>query len=135
SCCRAPVRCSQLRTHRLLVKRRRPEITARRQLIWVSAPSMQPSIGFRPPSSRSSTFPWNKLPAAMKMEAAGKSADEIWRVTGLERAADERWTFEIPDKGYQVNPNVGKQTASKPFTLKLAVAVGHRHNPRAGGRD
>ena len=49
----------------------------------------------------------------MKMEAAGKSADEIWRVTGLERAADERWTFEIPDKGYQVNPNVGKQTASE----------------------
>jgi len=29
------------------------------------------------------TFPWNKLPTAMKMEAAGKSADEIWRVTGF----------------------------------------------------
>src|SRR5262249_40685096 len=46
---------------------------------------------------------------AMKMEAAGKSADEIWRATGLERAADGRWTFEIPDKGYQVNPNVGER--------------------------
>ncbi len=53
------------------------------------------------------TFPRNKLPTAMEMEAAGKSADEIWRATGLERAADERWTFEIPDTGYQVHPNAG----------------------------
>jgi Large polyvalent protein associated domain 23 len=52
------------------------------------------------------TFPWGTLSTAMKMEAAGKSAEEIWRATGLERAADGRWTFEIPDKGYQVNPNV-----------------------------
>jgi len=77
------------------------------------------------------TFPWNKLPTAMKMEAAGKSADEIWRVTGLERAADERWTFEIPDKGYQVNPNVGKQTASKPFT----VAPLYEHHVHLGMQE
>src|SRR5262245_29217933 len=67
----------------------------------------------------------------MKMEAAGKSADEIWRATGLERAADERWTFEIPDTGYQVNPNVGKQTASKPFT----VAPLYEHHVHPGMRE
>jgi hypothetical protein len=55
------------------------------------------------------TFPWNKLPTAMKMEAAGKSADEIWRSTNLARAADQRWTFRIPDTGYQVHPNAGVQ--------------------------
>jgi hypothetical protein len=53
------------------------------------------------------TFPWNKLPTAMKMEAAGKSADEIWRATNLARAADQRWIFGIPDTGYQVHPNAG----------------------------
>jgi hypothetical protein len=63
------------------------------------------------------TFPWNKLPTALKMEAAGKSAEEIWRTTGLERAADGRWTFEIPDKGYQVNPNVGERTGPKLITV------------------
>jgi hypothetical protein len=63
------------------------------------------------------TFPWGKLPTAMKMEAAGKSAEEIWRATGLERAADGRWTFEIPDKGYQVRPNVGERIESKSVTI------------------
>jgi hypothetical protein len=62
------------------------------------------------------TFPWGKLPTAMKMEAASKSAEEIWRATGLERAADGRWTFEIPDKGYQVRPNVGDRIESKSVT-------------------
>jgi hypothetical protein len=59
------------------------------------------------------TFPWKKLATAVEMEAAGKSADEIWRATRLERAADGRWTFEIPDYGYQVHPNVGKRTAAE----------------------
>ena len=75
------------------------------------------------------TFPWNKLPTAMKMEAAGKSADEIWRMTGLERAADEGWTFEIPDKGYQVNPNVGDRMGS------LTVAPLYEHHAHPGMQE
>lgn len=73
------------------------------------------------------TFPWNKLPTAMKMEAAGKSADEIWRATGLERAADGRWTFEIPDKGYQVNPNAGERIG--PGSLTVAPLYEHHAHP------
>jgi Large polyvalent protein associated domain 23 len=77
------------------------------------------------------TFPWSKLPAAMKMEAAGKSADEIWRATGLERAADGRWTFEIPDKGYQVNPNVGERIGSQ----SLTVAPLYEHHAHPGMQE
>jgi hypothetical protein len=73
------------------------------------------------------TFPWNKLSTAMKMEAAGKSADDIWRATGLERAADERWTFEIPDKGYQVNPNAGERMG--PGSLTVAPLYEHHAHP------
>jgi hypothetical protein len=73
------------------------------------------------------TFPWGKLSTAMKMEAAGKSAEEIWRATGLERAADGRWTFEIPDKGYQVNPNVGERAESK--TVRVAPLYEHHVHP------
>ena len=72
------------------------------------------------------TFPWNKLPTAMKMEAAGKSGEEIWRATGLERAADGRWNFEIPDKGYQVNPNVGERVKS------MTVAPLYEHHAHPG---
>jgi hypothetical protein len=53
------------------------------------------------------TFPWAKLKIAEAMEKAGKSADEIWRATGLERGADNRWRFEISDRGYRVKPNTG----------------------------
>jgi Large polyvalent protein associated domain 23 len=53
------------------------------------------------------TFPWAKLKIAEAMEKAGKSVDEIWRATGLERGADNRWRFEISDRGYRVKPNVG----------------------------
>jgi hypothetical protein len=60
------------------------------------------------------TFPWKKLPTAMEMEAAGRSADDIWRSTGLERDAAGNWTFEISDKGYYVRPN--------PDTSKVSVA-------------
>jgi Large polyvalent protein associated domain 23 len=77
------------------------------------------------------TFPWNKLPTALKMEAAGKSAEEIWRTTGLERAADGRWTFEIPDKGYQVNPNVGERTGPKSIT----VAPLYEHHVHPGMQE
>jgi hypothetical protein len=77
------------------------------------------------------TFPWNKLPTAMKMEAAGKSADEIWRMTGLERAADERWTFEIPDKGYQVNPSAGERIG----TQSLTVAPLYEHHAHPGMQE
>src|SRR5262249_43946174 len=77
------------------------------------------------------TFPWNKLPAAMQMEAAGKSADEIGRATGLERAADGRWTFEIPDKGYQVNPNAGQRIGSQ----SLTVAPLYEHHAHPGMQE
>jgi hypothetical protein len=53
------------------------------------------------------TFPWAKLKIAEAMEKARKSADEIWRATGLERGADKFWRFEISDRGYRVKPNVG----------------------------
>jgi len=53
------------------------------------------------------TFPWAKLKIAEAMEKAGKSVDEIWRATGLERGADNFWRFEISDRGYRVKPNVG----------------------------
>jgi hypothetical protein len=53
------------------------------------------------------TFPWAKLKLAEAMEKAGKSVDEIWRATGLERGADNFWRFEISDRGYRVKPNVG----------------------------
>jgi hypothetical protein len=67
----------------------------------------------------------------MKIEAAGKSADEIWRATGLERAADERWTFEIPDTGYQVNPNAGKRIGSE----SLTVAPLYEHHVHPGVQE
>ena len=53
------------------------------------------------------TFPWANLKIAEAMEKAGKSVDEIWRATGLERGADKFWRFEISDRGYRVKPNVG----------------------------
>jgi hypothetical protein len=53
-------------------------------------------------------FPRKMLPKAFEMEAAGKSADEIWQATRLGRSVDGRWVFEIPDKGYRVYPNAGE---------------------------
>src|SRR5262249_18762992 len=53
------------------------------------------------------TFPWKRLPVAEGMERAGRSVDEIWRATGLERGADGQWRFEISDKDYKVNPKAG----------------------------
>jgi Large polyvalent protein associated domain 23 len=53
------------------------------------------------------TFPWAKLKIAEAMEKAEKSVDEIWRATGLERGADNRWRFEISDRGYRAKPNIG----------------------------
>jgi hypothetical protein len=76
------------------------------------------------------TFPWNKLPAAMEMEAAGRSADEVWHATGLERAADGRWTFEIADQGYQIRPELGRWRGKG---VKIAPLYGHHDHP--GMRD
>jgi hypothetical protein len=53
------------------------------------------------------TFPWAKLKTAEAMEKAGKSIDEIWPATGLGRGADNRWRFEISDRGYRVKPHIG----------------------------
>jgi hypothetical protein len=41
------------------------------------------------------------------MEKAGRSIDEIWRATGLERDVAGNWRFEISDRGYRVNPKAG----------------------------
>ena len=53
------------------------------------------------------TFPWLRLPIAESMEKAGRSIDEIWRATGLERDVAGNWRFEISDRGYRVNPKAG----------------------------
>ena len=58
------------------------------------------------------TFPWHKLSTALEMEAAGKSADEIWRATGLGRDAAGNWIYEISDRGYYVRTNADKPTVS-----------------------
>ena len=47
-------------------------------LDWLPAGKMLAVLG----GTMAKTFPWTKLPTAMKMEAAGKSPDEIWRATG-----------------------------------------------------
>jgi Large polyvalent protein associated domain 23 len=73
------------------------------------------------------TFPWKKLPTAMEMEAAGRSADDIWRSTGLERDAAGNWTFEIPDKGYYVGLN-----SQKP---EVHVAPLYEHYVHPGMRE
>jgi hypothetical protein len=65
------------------------------------------------------TFPWDRLPTAFKMEMAGRTPEEIWRATGLERAADSRWTFEISDKGFRLNPHAGQPTEWKGTTARL----------------
>lgn len=80
--------------------------TANAALDWLP-PAKLAIIG----GTMAKTFPWERLPIAMKMEAAGRSADEIWPATGLGRAADDRWIFEISDKGYQVRPYVGERAA------------------------
>ena len=41
---------------------------------------------------------------AEAMESAGKSIDEIWRKTRLERGPDRQWITEISDAGYRVVP-------------------------------
>jgi hypothetical protein len=53
------------------------------------------------------TFPWSKLGMAEAMEKAGRPVDEIWQATGLGRAADGSWRFEISSRGYHVNPKAG----------------------------
>jgi hypothetical protein len=52
-------------------------------------------------------FPHGNVPIAEIMEKAGKSAESVWRETGLVRGADGHWRFEISDKGYRVNPKAG----------------------------
>ena len=58
------------------------------------------------------TFPWERLPAAMEREAAGKSAEKMWWEEGLARDAADNWTFEISDKGFSVRPNPDKRGIS-----------------------
>jgi hypothetical protein len=72
-------------------------------LDWLPAGKQLAILG----GTAAKTFPWAKLKIAEAMEKAGKSVDEIWRATGLERGADNFWRFEISDRGYRVKPNVG----------------------------
>ena len=62
------------------------------------------------------TFPWERLPTALEMEAAGKSAQKIWQEAGLERNAAGNWVFNIPDKGYRIRPRAGEPTMWPPLT-------------------
>jgi len=78
---------------------------------------------------RARTFPWARLPIAEAMERAGRSADEIWRETGLERGAKGNWRFEIPDRGFRFNPTAGK-TADDGFR----VAPLFEHYPHPGAQ-
>src|SRR5262245_27392895 len=72
-------------------------------LDWLPAGKQLAILG----GTAAKTFPWAKRKIAEAMEKAGKSVDEIWRATGLERGADKFWRFEISDRGYRVKPNVG----------------------------
>jgi hypothetical protein len=51
----------------------------------------------------SAISPAKRLEAEV-MESAGKSVDEIWRKTRLERGPDRQWITEISDAGYRVVP-------------------------------
>ncbi len=41
------------------------------------------------------TFPWERLPTALEMEAAGKSAEKMWWEAGLERDAADNLSFGV----------------------------------------
>jgi hypothetical protein len=58
------------------------------------------------------TFPWKKLPTALEMEAAGKSAEKMWWEADLERDPARNWTFEISDKGFSVHPSPDRRGIS-----------------------
>src|SRR5215472_883002 len=102
--CLVPAPRNQCKTARGREKTSRPETTAMRHFISARASSTPASVLG---GMAAKTFPWAKLKIAEAMEKAGKSVDEIWRATGLERGADKFWRFEISDRGYRVKPNVG----------------------------
>jgi hypothetical protein len=77
------------------------------------------------------TFPWERLPTALEMEAAGKSAANIWREAGLERGAAGNWKFEISDKGYRIRPRAGEPTMWPPLTH----APLYEHHAHPGMRE
>jgi Large polyvalent protein associated domain 23 len=78
--------------------------TANAALDWFPPAKLLAILG----GGLATTFPRHMLPKAFDMEAAGRSADEIWQATGLGRSADGRWIFEIPDSGFRVDPSAGK---------------------------
>jgi hypothetical protein len=78
--------------------------TANAALDWVPPAKMLAILG----GGLATTFPRHMLPKAFDMEAAGRSADEIWQATDLGRSADGRWLFDISDKGFRVDPSAGK---------------------------
>src|SRR5262249_45374311 len=112
--CLALAPSSQCRTARRPEKTLMPGATVARQPIW-GAGVVNAGLDWLPAGKQlailggvtAQTFPWAKLKIAEAMEKAGKSVDEIWRATGLERGADKFWRFEISDRGYRVKPNVG----------------------------
>jgi hypothetical protein len=71
-------------------------------------------------------YPWAKQAFAESMAKAGKSADEIWRETGLGRLFDGQWVHEISDKGFRLRPDLGHRTEWGPATYApLRVHVEH----------
>jgi hypothetical protein len=78
--------------------------TANAALDWFPPAKLLAILG----GGLATTFPRHMLPKAFDMEAAGRSADEIWQATGLGRSADGRWLFDISDKGFRVDPSAGK---------------------------
>jgi hypothetical protein len=77
------------------------------------------------------TFPWDRLPTALDMEAAGRSAKQIWREAGLERDAVGNWLFGIPDKGYRIRTRAGEPTIWPPLTH----APLYEHHDHPGMRE
>ncbi len=53
------------------------------------------------------TFPRARVKIAEEMEAAGHTAPQVTRETGLYRGAEGKWRIEAPDAGYHVRPEVG----------------------------
>jgi hypothetical protein len=95
-----------------------------KQLAKQMAESYNPVGMFIGPNSAA----FNKLMAtkALKLEKAGKTAQEIWQETGTFRGPDKQWRQEISDKGSKITEDVYKQiSANKEFKGPMGQALQH----------
>jgi hypothetical protein len=95
-----------------------------KQLAKQMAESYNPVGMFIGPNSAA----FNKLMAtkALKLEKAGKTAQEIWQETGTFRGPDKQWRQEISDKGSKITEDVYNQiSANKQFKGPMAQALQH----------